>query len=231
MSRRPVHPRAYLQLLAFTAAMVATAFAISYVRGAAPTRTLDVTAPQPQFEVIECERTLPDAPEGFEEEQLVDPVGLVRSVEVLNCPQAFDGQFVVYIGEVVGDVLRRDGGAWVLMNDDDYALELGPLHAHQEFRGTNSGLSVWLPDPLPDLVEEPGRAGQRGDVLQVRGILHRTDPADGGGLTIRARDAELIARWQPIDTPVNVPQAVVAGFFALIALVVTVVERRVARAR
>jgi hypothetical protein len=68
---------------------------------------------------------------------------------VTSCPAAYDGHRVTYVGELVGDLLRREGGAWVLVNDDDYALRVGPLPAHPELRGTNSGLSVWLPDPLP----------------------------------------------------------------------------------
>lgn len=181
-------------------------------------------------ELVTCERTLPDRPVVTEGEPPV-PVGRVGSGEVIRCPDAFDGQAVVYIGEVIGDVLRRDGGAWVLMNDDAYSLEVGPLDSHGEFRGTNSGLSVWLEGDLADLVERPGGSDWRGDVLRVRGVVRRTDPADGGGLTLRAFDASVLAPAVPLSRPVNRPQAVTAGLLAVAALGAVAYERTVARRR
>lgn len=159
------------------------------------------------------------------------PAGRVTSTELIECPDRFDGRTVTYTGEVIGDVLERDGGAWVLMNDDAYALEAGPIPAGGELQGYNSGVSVWLPDPLPELIEQPGDPGWRGDVLRIEGVVHRADPADGGGLTIRATDAELVAEAARIERPLHRTQAVVAAALAVIALGVVAWERRVSRTR
>lgn len=131
----------------------------------------------------------------------------VTSTQVLGCPAAFDGRSVVFTGELVGDLLARDGGAWVLVNDDDYALEVGPLPAHRDRRGTNSGLSVWLPDRLHGLVTGLGGPGRRGDLVRVEGVVRRADPDDGGGLTLRADTLQVLAPSVRVHEPFDVAQA------------------------
>lgn len=236
MSRGPVHPRAYGQIALFLVALVVVVVTVRVVRATAPEFTLPpVTTAAPDREapeVVTCERTLPEAPETQEDIAEVDPVGRVESVHIIECPDAFERQPIIYIGEVIGDVLQRDGGAWVLVNDDPYALEVGPLEGHSRFEGGNSGLSVWLEAPLPDL--EPGGPDRRGTIIEVRGRVLRSDPADGGGLTVRAFDAEsttILAEAAPIAKPVNRGQAVAAVVFLMAAAAVVVTERRAAARR
>lgn len=130
----------------------------------------------------------------------------VTSGQVLDCPVAFDGRRITFVGELVGDLLARDGGAWVLVNDDDYALVLGPLPAHRERRGTNSGLSVWLPDRFHDQVTGLGRPGQRGDLVRIEGVVRRSDPSDGGGLSLRAEQLQVLSPAASVDEPLNLAQ-------------------------
>jgi len=140
----------------------------------------------------------------------------VTSGQVLDCPVAFDGRRITFVGELVGDLLARDGGAWVLVNDDDYALELGPLPAHRERRGTNSGLSVWLPDRLHGPLTGLGRPGQRGDLVRIEGLVRRSDPSDGGGLSLRAEQLEVLSPAAPVQEPLNLAQVWLAvGALAL----------------
>lgn len=236
MSRRPVAPRAYAQLALFLAALVVVIAIISIVRQTAPEVTLPtvgVGAPDPDDpDLVTCERTLPDAPETLDAIAEVNPVGRVFSSEVMDCPSAFDRQAVTYVGEVVGDVLQRDEGAWLLVNDDDYALEVGPLQGHSDFRGTNSGLSVWLPHPLPDL--DPGGPDRRGTIISVDGVIQRADPKDGGGLTLTAFTPEsttILEESVQIDRPLNRGQAVAAVLLSLVAAAVILIERRAAGRR
>lgn len=236
MSRRPVSPRAYAQLAVFLVALLVVAITVKVVRETAPQVTLPTIAagaPDPDDpDLVTCERTLPDAPETLEQIAEVNPVGPVYSSEVLDCPSAFDRQAVTYTGEVVGDVLQREGGAWLLVNDDAYALEVGPLQGHSQFRGTNTGLSVWLPDPLPDLT--PGGPDRRGTIIRVDGVIQRADPKDGGGLTLTALDANsttVVEDAQTLDRPLNRGQALVAALLSLVAVAIIVVERRAAGRR
>ncbi|MEX2505208.1 MAG: OB-fold nucleic acid binding domain-containing protein [Egicoccus sp.] len=155
--------------------------------------------------------------------------GRITSPQVYACPEAYDGLRVTFVGEVVGEVLERDGGAWVQVNDDDYALEVGPVGAHRELRGFNSGLSVWLPDGLHEQIEGLGRPGRRGDVVLLEGVLDRTDPADGGGITLRADRLEVVAPTTRMPEPLHRAQAVVAAVLALAAVTAFAWSRRVRR--
>lgn len=157
------------------------------------------------------------------------PGARLSSSQVFRCPAAYDGLEVSYAGEVVGEVLPRDGGAWVQVNDDIYALRVGPLVGHRELDGFNTGLSVWLPDGLHERIEHAGRPGRRGDVILIRGTLLRTDPDDGAGLTIRAEELEVVAPSVTIEDPLHVPQLMVAVFLALLAVGALVWSRIVAR--
>jgi hypothetical protein len=150
----------------------------------------------------------------------------ITSAMVYACPRLFDGLTVVHVGEIVGDVLERRGGAWALVNDDAYALEVGPLGAHREQRGFNSGLSVWLPDGLHEQLGAPGRFGRRGDIVRLEGVLLRADPADGGGITLRATTLEIVSPSIAIDEPLNRTLAVAASVVMALALVAMLVARR-----
>lgn len=237
MSRGTVHPRTILQWLLAVALLVAVAVVLGQLRRTAPYEPPEFVVEgaqdpaDPSADLITCERMTGRPPVGSSETQAPTPIGRVTSSQVVECPAAFDGYTVSYIGEVIGDVLRRDGGAWVLMNDDKYALEAGPLRSHGRTLGYNSGLSVWLEGDVADLVDEAGGPDRRGDILRVHGVVHRTDPADGGGLTIRAFEGEVLAEGQPVEVPLHTGQAVVAGGLALAAAGLFVVERRTRRRR
>lgn len=155
--------------------------------------------------------------------------GRLTSAIATACPRLLDGQQVLYAGEVVGDVLRRDGGAWVQLNDDDYALDIGPLGAHRERRGFSSGLAVWLPDGLHESLGPPGRHGRRGAVVLVEGTFLRADPSDGGGMSVRAETLTVLAPPTATDAPIDRTLALAAGI-ALLAAATTGLWARI-RAR
>ena len=205
--------------------LAAIAGVMVWLRATAPTSPTETAVVLPGDDApLSCDEI--EGGRGAALPQADEPIGRAVSGEVLACPYAFDGRLVTYVGEVVGDVLARDGGSWLLVNDDPYALEHGPLTAGGTPAGSNSGLTVWLPDPLDELADEPGRADVRGDVLEVTGRVHRTDPADGGGLTIRASDARVVAEAVMVETPVHWRQVAVAGVLAALALVTLWRERQ-----
>lgn len=227
--RRPVSLRAIGQLLLVAAIVGAVIAVLGHLHAAFPTRQLEPilegveSIRGEELDRITCRRTLPNRPSQPRGEDVPDPLGLVRSSEVMSCPDVFDpgdtgGPPVRYVGEVVGDVLERGDGAWVLMNDDGYGLETGPLPAHDRYQGTNTGLSVWLPRRAVDPSQvTPGRPDRRGDVLLISGSIHRTDPADGGGLTLRAVTAEVVAPAREAPQPIHGRQAALAVLLALAA--------------
>lgn len=202
--------------------IVAACLLVWWLRSTAPVSPTDTSVPAAaaaQEDLLLCQDLAAD-----DGRELPDP-GRATSGEILTCPFEFDQLVVEYVGEVVGDVLQRDGGSWVLLNDDPYALSTGPLGAGGEPSGTNSGMSVWLPDPLDELATTPGRAGVRGDVLELLARVERTDPADGGGLTLRAVEAELLAPAVVVQDPVHWRQVGAAIALALLAGGLTLRDR------
>ncbi len=161
----------------------------------------------------------------------VPPQGRVTSEQVLACPMAFDGLSVTYVGEAIGELLPRDGGAWVLVNDDDYALDTGPLPTHRDFGGFSGGLRVWLPDELLDEIDGFGGPERRGTILELRGTVVRDDPDDAGGLTMRALSAEVVRESESIGAPFHAAQAVTASVLAVLAAGAWVLARRSNRRR
>jgi|AntRauTorcE11898_2_1112593.scaffolds.fasta_scaffold24875_2 hypothetical protein len=180
---------------------------------------------EPAARVRPCTRGGP-AREVAEASREAEAAGRVSSAAILACPSAYAGRTVVYVGEVIGDLLRRDGGAWVLVNDDPYALEVGPLPLHTARRGTNQGLSVWLPEATLSRITALGRPGQRGDVVAVTGVVHRADRAAGGALTLRAEELEVLAPAVRMEDPVEPWQLALAFGLVGIAGVLEALRRR-----
>ncbi len=191
-------------------------------------RPVEGVPPQADPEVRRCTRQAADPTIG----DILDsfpPGGRVTSTQLVACPSAYDGRRVAFAGEVVGTLLRREGGAWAQVNDDDYALRVGPLVGRRDQAGFNTGIAVWLPDGLHERVGGMGHSSQRGDVILVEGAVRRADPEDGGGLTVRADHLEVLAAAVEIDTPFHLLQAVVAGILAAIAVATTLWARAVRR--
>lgn len=153
------------------------------------------------------------------------PGDRVTSALVVRCPAALDGLTVRYVGEVVGDVIPRRGGVWVRVNDDAYALEVGPLSGAASRAGRSSGLAVWLPDGLHETLGPPGRHARRGDVVAVTAVVRRADPADGGGLALRAEALDVLAPARPADRPADPLLAGAARIAALVAVVAVALAR------
>jgi hypothetical protein len=85
---------------------------------------------------------------------------------------------------------------------------------------------VWLPDGLHERIEGVGRHERRGDVLLLEGAVFRADPDDGGGITLRADELEVLAPTVEIPEPFHLIQAIVAGLLGVLALAGLVWSRR-----
>ncbi len=154
------------------------------------------------------------------------PGGRISSEQVFACPQAYDGLHVSFVGEVIGDLIAREDGVWVQVNDDAYALAVGPLVGHREHAGFNTGLAVWLPNGLHESITDVGGPARRGDVVLVEGQLLRADPADGGGTTLRAQQLTILAPSETVDPPLHVLQLAIAVGLACLALGSVIWARR-----
>jgi hypothetical protein len=200
-------------LLATLAAIVALGEALRpEVRDGPPASTAGVTDPR-----VAAECGAVEAREGEGREDIAVQPGAtlaLGSAEILNYPQAHDGRTVQLTGELVGGVLRRDGGAWVHLRDGD-----GP------------GLGVLLPSAAVQQVGAVGGPGVRGDVWQVTGTFHRVDRPTREVAVVRASSARRVEPGAALEPPPATDRRIVAAVLAPLALAGVVAARLVARRR
>lgn len=174
---------------------------------------------------LQCPEPAPR--EGQQREEEADRGGeatQVTSGDLYDCPQVYDGQRVRFRGEVVGALLDRGDHTWVQLNDDAYAEDLGPLPTHRDYRGSNSGVGVVLPDTLATRIATVGGPDARGDVLVVEGTFHRVDRT-GEATVIRADAGEIARPGEQARDPLRLDRVVAAGGAATLAIAVVIAAR------
>lgn len=152
---------------------------------------------------------------------MAEPVA-VSADDLVECPAAFDGVTVRYTGEAVRAVLHRGPRAWVHLNDDRYALELGPLYDHRTAVGGNSGVAASIPADVADDITHVGNARNRGETLTVTGTFRRANPDDGGGPGIHATTARLTEPGRAVERPVDQIRIVTAAIVFAAAVIAAV---------
>ncbi|MDP2904864.1 MAG: DNA-binding protein [Candidatus Omnitrophota bacterium] len=98
---------------------------------------------------------------------------VLSSTELINSAKQYDGQEVVYQGEVVGEVMRRPPHAWVNVHD-----------------GLNA-IGIWAGLSLIQDITYAGAYQVRGDIIEVIGVFHRACLEHGGDLDIHAANVTL----------------------------------------
>lgn len=157
-----------------------------------------------------------------------EPIG-VTAEALIECPATFDGFLVRYRGEVVRAVLRRGDHAWVHLNDDGYALDVGPLPEQRILLGVNSGIPARIPLGVAEQIEHVGSYQAQGATLTVEGIFRRADPADDGGPAIEVLQARVERPGHRIRHHPSPTRVVVAVVLIAAALVATLRTQQVRR--
>jgi len=93
----------------------------------------------------------------------------ISSAELIDNAKQFDGKTVVYIGEVIGDIMIRGEYAWVNVNDGKNAI------------------GVWINKDLIKDIHYMGSYKFKGDVVEVSGTFNRACLQHGGDLDIHAQ--------------------------------------------
>ena len=99
----------------------------------------------------------------------------VGSNDLIDRAKDYDGQTVVYEGEVVGDILYRGDYAWLAVSDG--ATTLG----------------CYVTKAQAEQISVAGGYGKRGDTVRVEGVFHRACAEHGGDLDIHAASVTVIA--------------------------------------
>ncbi len=109
----------------------------------------------------------------------------LSSSELIQNAKQYDGKLVTYSGEVIGDVMLRESGAWVNINDGDNAL------------------GVWMDASCAKAINYTGSYKARGDNLEVTGIFHRACLEHGGDLDIHAQAVLKLANGRMVKEAAN----------------------------
>ena len=109
----------------------------------------------------------------------------VTSTELIEHAPDYDGQEVVFTGEVVGEAMFRGDHAW--LNASDVANAIG----------------LWTPAPLASQVKRFGTYRNRGATVTVVGVFHRACPVHGGDLDIHVGELTVVDGGAPLAHPVS----------------------------
>jgi len=107
----------------------------------------------------------------------------VSSNDLIDYAKDYDGTSVVYIGEVVGDILSRGDHAWLAVSD-----------------GSNT-ISVYVSAEQAREISTVGGYGKRGDTIRVEGVFHRACAEHGGDMDIHAESLRILSVGGVVQVP------------------------------
>ncbi len=100
--------------------------------------------------------------------------GWVTSQALIKNAAELDGEAVVFMGEVIGDLMPRGNFAWINIQDD---------------YGT---IGVWASLELTKEISYFGDYNHKGDIVAVEGTFFRADPELAGEFCIRAQNIRIV---------------------------------------
>ena len=135
----------------------------------------------------------------------------ISSDELINNAKLFDGKSVIYIGEVVGDIMIRGEYAWINVLDGKNAI------------------GIWAGKDLIKGIAYTGSYKFKGDVVEVSGVFHRACLQHGGDLDIHAQSLTKIIPGRPTPEILNVQKGTIVILLlgALVLIwILTLLKRR-----
>lgn len=112
----------------------------------------------------------------------------IDSNTLINNAKYYDGKTVTFIGEAIGEIMKRGKYAWVNIND-----------------GYNA-IGIYLPASEVEKIRLLGKHNQIGDIVMVKGVFHRACKEHGADLDIHANKIEIIKRGyikKEVITPIK----------------------------
>ncbi|MFA5156475.1 MAG: DNA-binding protein [Candidatus Omnitrophota bacterium] len=109
----------------------------------------------------------------------------VSSTELINNAKQYDGQTVVYSGEVIGDVMQRGEFVWINVNDG------------------SSAIGIWVAKDLAKDIVYTGNYKFLGDTVEIEGVFHRSCPEHGGDLDIHADSLRKVKAGTAVEEKIN----------------------------
>jgi hypothetical protein len=121
----------------------------------------------------------------------------VGSNQMINQANAYDKQYIVYSGEVIGDILSVGDHVWLNVSDG------------------NNAIGIWTPSGLASDILVAGRYNQHGDSIRASGTFYRACPEHGGDMDLHADTITLIAQGHPVSHDVPAWKVWLAVFLSI----------------
>jgi hypothetical protein len=138
------------------------------------------------------------------------------STALVEDAAAWDGHIVRFVGEAIGEAMRRGDRCWIHLNDDAYGLA-GPRDEVVR-AGANSGIGVWVTAEQAGAIACFGDYRRHGDLVEVAGVFHAACPQHGGDLDIHAATLRIICPGYPTAHPIQPSRMVAAAILAVLTL-------------
>ena len=139
--------------------------------------------------------------------------GQAGSAELIERARELDGREVEFVGEAIGESMRRGEHVWLNLLD------------------AGGAIGIWASRADLPAIRHFGTAAARGDTLRVRGIFHRSCPEHGGDLDIHAVALEVVARGELTQETLHPGRLALAAGLLLAAAAVFFLWRAKQRAR
>jgi hypothetical protein len=136
----------------------------------------------------------------------------VGSSDLIDNASEYDGQSVVYTGEVIGDIMNRGEYTWLNVSDG------------------NNAIGIWVKSGDTGDLKTAGRYDAHGDTVRITGVFHRACADHGGDFDIHAEKVELIQKGYAVShtvEPIKVLTGIVLFLSALICLGFVIKKRMV----
>jgi hypothetical protein len=109
----------------------------------------------------------------------------ISSAELINNAKDYNGNTVVYKGEVIGDIMLRGEYAWINVNDEKNAI------------------GIWIKKELIKNILYTGSYKAKGDLVEITGKFNRSCLEHGGDLDIHAQSITKISSGNKTPHSVN----------------------------
>ncbi|MBI4752985.1 DNA-binding protein [Candidatus Desantisbacteria bacterium] len=124
------------------------------------------------------------------------------SGELVTKCREYAGKNITLEGEIIGEVAKRGGNAWLNISDGNY------------------GIGVFAPISIIPAISHTGNHNAKGAVVSVAGTLHRACPEHGGGLDIHAATIKLVSHGYFFQHAIQPDRIRAVLFLGLIAIIV-----------
>jgi len=125
--------------------------------------------------------------------------------ELLENSRDYDGEKVIYKGEVIGDIMTRGDYAWINVRDETGAI------------------GIFCSQELTSEIEYQGSYKFFGDTVSVRGTFHRSCPEHGGDTDIHAEKITVVQKGEAIAHPLEKEKLIFSIVLLAVALTLGII--------